>query len=52
MFQSFGNKRNCCCLRIFPAVLNALLTGADVAGTERYFLARQLSNGYAILLFF
>ena len=35
-------------VKIFPAEPNALSIGADVTGTDRYFL---LSNGYNALLF-
>jgi hypothetical protein len=38
-------RRHLSGLKIFPAILNNLSTGADVAGVAMYFLAALVNNG-------
>jgi hypothetical protein len=38
-------RRHLSGLKSFPAILNILSTGADVAGVARYFLAALVNNG-------
>ena len=46
MFTLSGRRQDLLRLTIFPAVLNALSAGTDVAGIARYFEANCAKHGY------
>ena len=50
MLTSCGRRHACFSVTMWPAMLNTLSHGTDVAGIAKYFAATWESSGYLLLL--